>query len=275
MNCVDCGKSGSGKFCGACGGVMSTLMSGGALTWPFYQDSWVKSLWMPFLWALPLGNFLSTGWALDSVRRRALRSPQLLPQPENAGSILARGFVVFIFWFIYFVIPLSLISWWMSWAWIAPIWELIVEIYQIALHRPHEPISSFLMRNAFVFLSHSGALMFYAVLSAPLFLVARIRYAVTGRATSFFRLFANTGFGLRCFWEILGYFVLAYLLQFAFTLAAVLLFSLPLIGQLLPFALGAAGIWARVFWAGKIGEKLHQEYCRKAAAIATGARSSA
>jgi Protein of unknown function (DUF4013) len=259
MHCVSCGKAGSGKFCGACGGAMSSLTSGGAFTWPFCQPSWLASLWMTFMWVIPFGNFLSLGWSLDAVRRRAIASPELLPQPDDAPSLFAKGFVVLFFWTAYFVVPLALMAWLMSWSWLVPIWDLVVVLWKAIVHQPHEPVASFLMRNAVVFLSDASAPIIYVALCGPVFLAARIRYAITGRASSFLRFIANAGFCVRHIGDILRYFFLANLLRFCFGLAAVLLIAVPLVGQLLPIALVAAGIWERAFWAGEVGQKLYSE----------------
>jgi len=259
MRCPGCGNIETGRFCGVCGVAMTSAVQGGAFRWPFFQPSWGKSLWMPLLWAVPLGNFLSAGWSLEAVRRRSAGARQLLPQPEDIAAMFARGFAVYFFWFFYFAIPLLVIGWICGWAWLEPIWQLIVQLYDIATHKPHEPFISFLVGRCLVFLTDASAPLVYVAVAGPLFLAAQLRYAETGRASSFLRLIANTWFCMRHIGDMLRYFFFASLLRIALAFLAVLLLAVPVIGQLLPFVLVTLGIWTRAYWAGEIGAKLHAE----------------
>jgi hypothetical protein len=239
---------------------MSSAGAGNALTWPFYQHAWFRSLWMPLAWSIPfVGNSLALGWSVEAIRRRAHKDPQPLPQTEDLPSILAKGVVVLCFWMLFFAIPLLIMAWLMGWSWLAPIWQFAVLLWKALLHQPHENIASFLLRTTFIFLSDAAAPILYVSLLGPIFLVARVRYAVAGRASGFFCFVANTAFCLRHIGDVLLYFLLAYLLRIGVAIAAIFLLPIPILGQLLPFAFVGLGIWARAFWAGKLAILLQQE----------------
>ncbi|HEY6764516.1 MAG TPA: DUF4013 domain-containing protein, partial [Candidatus Sulfotelmatobacter sp.] len=78
---------------------------GNILTWPFHQDRWWESLWMPLLWWVPVfGTLISFGWTIAVIRRRAARQPEL-PRFADLGAVLKDGFVVAAMSVIYFAIP--------------------------------------------------------------------------------------------------------------------------------------------------------------------------
>ena len=260
MFCKQCGKPGSGRFCSHCGGTMSSAKAGNAFTWPFFQRSWLLSVWMPTAWAIPfVGNLLALGWSVDAIRRRALDDSDLLPQPEDIVSHMAKGFVVFVLGILLLILPLLLIGWLMSWSWLLPIWDTVVLLWKAFWHQAHEKIASYLLRNALVFLSDAAAPTVFVALAAPLFFVGRLRYAITGEMRSFFRLFANTRFCLRFIGDILLYFFLSMVLRFAFLVLAILLLAIPVFGQLLPFVLGGVATWMRAYWAGGLACKMRLE----------------
>jgi hypothetical protein len=260
MVCGHCHEDGVGQFCGNCGRVMSTAETGNALTWPFSQRAWANSIWMPMIWGVPfVGNSLALGWAIEAIRRRATKKAHLLPQFEDGASILARGFVVFGFMVLYFVIPLAIMAWLLGWSWLLPICELVHLLWKIFTGEAHESVTSFLLRNAIGFLADAATPLIYVTVMGPLFLVARVRFAVTGNPFSFLRLFKNAWFSLRHIGEILLYFLRAYLLRAALSFVAVFLLPLPIIGQLLPYAFFGLSVWANAYWTAPMAALLMEE----------------
>lgn len=258
MNCPNCGHSEDGVFCGHCGAKMPAPppKATNAITWPFSQPEWYLSLWMPLAWLVPFGQFLSLGWSVEAIGRRGRNQSQLLPQPGDVVCIFKYGFAVIFFGLIYFALPLAIMTWVFELTWLQTTWELIVSLWDLFWHKESQSLISLIVTYTIKIVSDSAAPILYLAVAIPMFLTARIRYGLTGRALSFLKLYANLVFCIRYVGDILLYFFLSAVLRIVALMLASLLLAVPLLGQALPFVLGAASIWIRAYWAGDLAQKM-------------------
>jgi hypothetical protein len=175
--------------------IWRTTSTGNSLTWPFYERNWMESIWMTLLWWLPLpipvGMFLSAGWAIEAVRRKSRRAADLLPRPYNLGRLLMDGTIVVACFWLYIIIPLLLMWWSMSFG---P-WTVGLNTVVWLLHHLRGEATPSLWDMLYRQLLYFGArpliAMAYLALASPLFTAAAILFAQTGRASSFFNLPAS------------------------------------------------------------------------------------
>ena len=203
------------------------------------------------LWIVPFGIFPTLGWSLEVVRRRALKKVNLLP-PLKLVQMCRRGFVICVFWQIYFTIPIFIIAFFFERTWLQLTWQLILNIWHIFTHQSQQSLATVFITYLLKLLSDAFAAVAYAAVASPMFLIARLRYAVTDRAGSFFRLIGNAAFFLFHPGEVLFYFFKSSCLRIVMLFLAGLLVSIPLLGQIATIILAAVGIWMRGYWAGAI-----------------------
>src|ERR1700704_4079988 len=84
---------------------------GNVLTWPFHQERWLGSLWIPLLWWIfippilfPLGTVPAIGWMLDAAARHGRQDPRLLPESRDLGRMIKWGLILPAVGLLYFVI---------------------------------------------------------------------------------------------------------------------------------------------------------------------------
>ena len=178
------------------------------LTWPFGQPEWQQSLWMPFCWwfnpVLPLGLMLRKGWAIEAARRmREGRSP--LPEPSEMGKLLVNGTIIMLAEFFYFVLPLGLLALASNGRFVVDLWELVVLLWKFFWQKQHEPLWSYLARGLFALMADSAAPAAILAVATPMWAAAKVRFVVTGSASSFVNLFASVGLIFRHFGGLLRY----------------------------------------------------------------------
>jgi hypothetical protein len=240
-------------------GIARRGLSGNPVTWPFEQRDWFASLWMPLIWWFlpPFGGFISLGWSTDAVRRRGRRSAQPLPQPSELSRVLKDGLIVFVMAFIYFAIPLFVISQAVQLHWLGQLVDIGLWIRDAAFNNPHEDARLFLARQAGKLLTNAETPGLYIAVAAPLFLTARIRYALTGRILSFFDLVANVTLCVRHIEGVLLYLFLSLITQVALGFVG-LLFAATGIGLLISLFLGGAAVWILAYLAGNLAAEIHE-----------------
>lgn len=238
----------------------STLDQGNALTWPLKQRHWFKSAWMPLSWWMfpPFGYLLSLGWSVDAVGRLARKESQLLPRPTDLGLILTRGFVVMVMMFLYFWIPLLVLAKLLEWNWLIEVWAIALWLWQAFTGKPHDNLFLFLVRQAFRILSNAMIPAIYVAMAAPLFLAARIRYAITGKFGSFFNLFGNISLVFRHLDGILSYLFLALLTRAGLALI-LMLFASTVVATPVSLLLGGVGVWMLAYIAGNLAGRVCEE----------------
>jgi hypothetical protein len=237
---------------------------GNALTWPFKENRWYLSLWMPLAWWVlpPFGLFLSLGWSVDAVGRMARDEAESLPEISDIGSILKRGLVVLVMACLYFFIPLFIIAKIVEWNWLLQASDFFVWLWNIIRHKPHEAFFPFLARQIVKAAATATAPAIYVAIAAPLFLAARIRYSLYGKASSFFNVFASVwlvirnleGVVLCLFWSVLAEVALGFV---GLLLAAT---GIGLPGTVI---VGAAGIWILAYSAGSLAAQVYEKDQKK------------
>ena len=258
MNCDNCGHSEKGVFCGHCGSKMPPPppRATNAITWPFFQPEWYLSLWMPLAWIIPFGQFLSLGWSVDAIGRRGRKQFQLLPQPGDIIRIFKYGFVIIFFALFYFALPLTIMSWVLGLTWLQTTWTFLIAIWDLFWHKQSQSLISLIITYIIKIVSDSAAPILYMAVAVPMFLTARIRYALTGQLRSFVKLYANLAFCIRHVGNILLYFFLSSVLRIVIILLSSVFLAVPFLGQVLPVALVAMGISIRAYWAGDLAQKM-------------------
>jgi len=265
MHCIQCGEPICGVRCARCypesTNQMSSANKGNAVTWPFHQPAWTMSLWMPllgsFLW--PFGMLITLGWSIEATGKLALQSPSPLPGVRSLARILKHGIVVVAAIFLYFIIPLFVISQVVEFSWLAEIWELVIAIWSGLTHTSHSSIVSSVLKLLLKLLANSTAPLVYIIFATPLFLAARLRYALTGQIRSFFNLTGNIAVCFRLIGEILLYLFLGAVTRaaIAFVLA---LAAGTVIGLLIPLALAGANTWILAFLAANVAKQMHERW---------------
>jgi len=211
---------------------------------------------MTFAWLVPPGLLVTLGWWVEALRRRARNQSPLLPQTRDLARILFYGFVIVAVWFVYFIVPVSVMVWLFNLSWLPVVWEFFVLLWDAFRHRPHEGLALFLTGRVLLELSNSAAPLVYLAIATPLFLAGCVRFAVTGHAWSFLRLISNTLFCLRHIGDLLLCFFLSALLYSGLLLLAGLVVAVPLFGQLAVITLAAASVWILVWIATPLAGKM-------------------
>jgi len=282
MYCANCGQPVSGEICAHCGAAVSAgsiavardltvtpellatnlsvnergerSIRGNALTWPFHQHHWWTSIWMPmtnWFWFFGFPRLLSIGWANDAIRRRVHGDVDLLPRISDLGTHFKVGVVVLVMGFVYLVLPGMVASWILQVLW----WEHLSQILHLLSgwvtgHAPPN-FGNSLRNNVLDMISDASAQFVFGLIAIPLFIIARIRYAVTGRISSFFRLFSNIWLSFMNIANLLVYFFVACLLLVAINfLNGLLLFTV--IGLVIPIVLSGVNIWMLTYFAAPI-----------------------
>jgi hypothetical protein len=233
---------------------------GNAITWPFLEPRWHASVWMPFLWWAfpPFGLYIGLGWSLEAIRRQAIGDPQRLPRAQDLSPMMRHGFVVFLMTFLYFWIPLAVLAKIFEWNWLLQMWESMIWIWNAVLHRPQEPLLAFLTRQTLKLLANASVPALYVALAVPLFVAARIRYALSGKIRSFFNLLGGVLLILRHLGGMLLYLFLAAVTQTALVILG-LLFATTGIGLMVSAILGGAGIWILSYLGGNLAQEVYQK----------------
>ncbi len=237
---------------------------GNAITWPFKENRWYLSLWMPMAWWFlpPFGLFLCLGWSVDAVGRMGRDEEESLPGIGDIGSILKRGFIVLVMACLYFFIPLFIIAKIVEWNWLLQASDFFVWLWNIIRHKPHESFFPFLARQIVKAAATATAPAIYVAIAAPLFLAARIRYSLYGKSSAFFNVFASAwlvmqnleGVLLCLFWSVLAEVALGFV---GLVLAAT---GIGLPGTVI---VGAAGIWILAYSAGSLGAQVYEKDQKK------------
>jgi hypothetical protein len=238
--------------------------AGNAITWPFHQANWFSSLWMVLLgWLpLPMPMTINFGWLLDAAGRRGRGETELLPKAHNLPRIYLHGLIFWLMVVLYFVIPLALLGmiyasevaqlsaafdeWLATWflnlgiqganAVIAVATDLRIGLY------PQPSLVEFFVDAMERYAAVIWAPMVYCVLAFPLFLAGSVRFAITGKARSYFQVLHN-------FRIVVGHlprFLWVLVLLFALNL---MLMSVGIIGALLWLT---AAVWIAAYLAGNL-----------------------
>lgn len=191
---------------------------GNVLTWPFHEEHWLGSLWIPLLWwifippiVFPIGTVPAIGWLLDATARRGRQDARLLPESRDLPRMIKYGLIFAGVWLLYFVIPPLVFS--------AAV--LLNEQYanerlsgvmaqsiqwgygfigHVIFGTPSEDFST--ISNQYARLVREEEITtllstlvagLYIVLIVPLFVAGTVRFALTGKARSFFHILVNLG----------------------------------------------------------------------------------
>ena len=251
------------------------------LTWPFHEPSCFASMWIPLLWwifvpltpAPPLaliallgGMLLNAGWFIDAVRRRGHRDPSPLPHSGSFLVMLKDGALFFVMIFFYFTIPLLVIGVLFQWSQDSLVADAIKWaghwIYYWIFAGAQDPRPESM--EAFVVAQEQAAVLswlapiVYLFLSIPLFVVATVRFAVTRKFVSYFKVISNLFLLVRHFGSFLVLSLLAviwYGLLYGGAIAVAAVF-LPLVGAVAAVLLLPATLWVAAYLAGNFGAHL-------------------
>jgi FHA domain/Protein of unknown function (DUF4013) len=263
MNCVRCGQIITGSYCTYCannGASPDLHETGNAVTWPFHQRDWLTSLWMPvsasFLW--PFGLLIGLGWSVDAIGRRGRGITPSLPRTRDLATVLKHGFVVMAMVFLYFVIPLAILYKLVEFSWIVEIWHLVVEIWKAITHTNKTPLMASFLGFLLKLLVNSTAPIAYLAIATPLFLIARLRYALTGQVRSFFNLTGNILVCFRHVGEVLLYLFLGVVTRVVLAMILAVVAG-TVIGVVIPILLNAANTWVLAYLAGNLAKEMHEK----------------
>ena len=238
--------------------IWRTPYAGNSVSWPFYRREWIRSLWMTFLWWLPLpiplGMFLSAGWAIDAVRRKSRRMPESLPQPNDLGRFLTDGAIVVAFFWLYIMLPVMLYWWVASFG----LWTLALQISLWLWHhlqgQASPPLWEMLYAQLVLSWWRPVIVLGYISLALPVFSAAVVRFSQTGKAGSFFNLPACVALLFRHFFGFAKFLVLLWCMMAA-VISITAIAALSGIGVILFFPLMSAAIWTSAYLLGALTEK--------------------
>lgn len=238
--------------------IWRTPYAGNSVSWPFYRREWIRSLWMTFLWWLPLpiplGMFLSAGWAIDAVRRKSRCMPESLPQPNDLGRFLTDGAIVVAFFWLYIMLPVMLYWWVASFG----LWTLALQISLWLWHhlqgQASPPLWEMLYAQLVLSWWRPVIVLGYISLALPVFSAAVVRFSQTGKAGSFFNLPACVALLFRHFFGFAKFLVLLWCMMAA-VISITAIAALSGIGVILFFPLMSAAIWTSAYLLGALTEK--------------------
>ena len=239
-------------------------------SWPFRNPDWAASLWMPVVSSIcpPLTTFLGNGWAIDAIGRRARGEEHPLPQPGDLGGILMKGLFTYLMFFAYLVIPLIIIAKLVAFNWIVE----IVHVGNFVIdnwfrHVEHRDPREFLMGELAKAVTGAQAPAIYAALATPLFIMAQIRYAITGRIGALFNVPRNAFACIRYCPSLLRFMLLSIIMQTCVVIAGAVV-ATTVVGVLLTFVVWGSGVWMWAYLAGDLA----LEVCRSERTLAPNAR---
>jgi len=195
-----------------------------ALTWPFHQEQWWTSIWMPCLWWIPvIGTVISSGWTVGVIRRRAARQSEL-PPPDDLNRVVKDGITVAVMSILFFVVP-SLIFLTLAQF---KLFELVMQLAKYGwidlLFNPGKVLWMVAEKGAIEYLLEVGIISTVCTLAAwPFFVIGELRFALTGKILSFFNLFGNINLMFRHLRGLVSYLFLVLSLRLAlYTLSIIL-----------------------------------------------------
>jgi uncharacterized protein DUF4339/uncharacterized protein DUF4013 len=264
---------------------------GNAVTWPFHQEKWFKSVWIPLLaglcatllllllpillilwWLVPIlavGLSFGIGWTIDAVKWRGRQESRLLPESKDMGRMFKDSFVLAAN-VICFAIPLGIFAllvafnkeytmnqqfeWivdWIKWG--------CTYMRHLISGTAYEHFATICGRYE-EFIRRAGLrdLLLhllapaYIVLAIPMFAVGAIRFALTESFGSFFHIFGNVGLLFQHFGGFLKFLFLSFVLNIALGVLS-LVFSETFI---VPVVLVASSFWITAYLAGNLAGKI-------------------
>lgn len=254
--------------------------TGNAITWPFHQENWISSIWIPLLWVFPVfGTFLAWGWSLDALRRRATRNPNMLPPSSDLGTMLKNGFIVSVAGALYFIaVPFVL-------GFLVQALLVMVNVQKFRAGGAWQWVSN--PHQAFVWTMEQGGLEWLLtvilplslLIGLPLFLAALVRFGITGKLRSFFNIFGNIFLLIRYMGDFLvfAFFVGVTLMVLGVIPTVITVFGLATVFLALPFVTAyfilsvvpvTVAIWITAYLAGTLSRDICDHGTIKAAAIA-------
>ncbi len=162
-----------------------------AFTFPFRQASWpLKVWWLPLVNFVPIFNLIAMrGWRLDIIRGIGKRGVEDLPSGKDLGRFLADGITLWFMTFLYNLPLLVMLV--MSGATMIGD-TLAVTLWAIrALFDGSISLVAVLTDWTIAVLSKMYLPFLYLLLLWPVHRAAVLRFAMTGRASSFFKVFSN------------------------------------------------------------------------------------
>ncbi|HVU44881.1 MAG TPA: DUF4013 domain-containing protein [Terracidiphilus sp.] len=208
------------------------------------------------LW--PFGLLISLGWSVEAICRLARGAAQPLPRTRDLARIFKHGFVVTAALFLYFIIPLAILYKLVEFSWITEAWDLVVAVWQALTHTNKTPLIATVVQFLLKLLANSTAPIVYLLVASPLFLVARLRYALTGQVRSFFNLFGNVVACFQSVGEILLYLFLGVVTRLAITFILAVM-APTIVGVSIPVVLAAANTWILAYLAAKVAKKMYEQ----------------
>ncbi len=170
-----------------------------ALTFPFRQANWpTRFWWVPLVnYFPPLSWLIMRGWRVDIVRRAVREDVHPLPNGKDIGKFLAEGFVLMLMVLLYWL-PLTVfmmifglsrlrtmldVLWWAIQTFFTgdgtvSFWTLVLDVVTQLLITGIVPA-------------------IYWLLCYPIYRMAVLRFAITGRPIVFFQLLRNFRLFLR------------------------------------------------------------------------------
>lgn len=231
-----------------------------AIVFPFYEKRWLaKLVLLPFLAIVPVfSNILFRGWQLNITRRIGRRKRQWLPYWDDVGMFFADGVVLWIIKGLYWL-PLVLVTAIFRLRYLEATLTILGWIYNtIILKNSSTSFSELLMQMGFALATTFVLPVFYIVVTYPMYQVAVIRYAITGRISSFFQVFANLKLFVKHFSTMLALFFYDFIIRAILTFVGGV-FAATFIGLILvPTILGPVSEWAIGYLLGTAAARLHR-----------------
>jgi hypothetical protein len=275
--------------------VSAERARGNVLTWPFHQEHWLGSLWIPLLWwifippiVFPLGTVPAIGWVLDAAARRGRQDSRLLPESRDLGRMIKYGLIFAAVGLLYFVIlPLvfyaalflneqyankqlsDVMAQSIQWG-----YAFVGHAFFGTPSPDFSTISNQYARLAreeeIVTLASTLVAGLYIVLVVPLFAAGTVRFALTGKARSFFHIFGNLGL----FLTHLGGFLKFFFLYFVIGAVLAWLTFVFAVTVVIPIVLVASGFWITAYLAGNLAHGIWQSSEKIRAAAGASAPSA-
>lgn len=224
-----------------------------ALTWPFQRPDWPERMWwLPLIHFVPVFSFIMMrGWRLDVVRRIARNDSQPLPDMRDFGRFFADGMILYAMTGL-FLLPQILL---LAFFGFQPIEVALTVIFWVFQTFTGEAVSfGALLADLGISAMVSVILpLVYWLGTYPVYRVAMVRYAATGKVSVFFDVVNNLRIAAANFAPVMTLFIFEFLVTVAFGFLSGLVLSTIIGGIAVPLLLFPALYWTTAYLFGVFG----------------------
>ncbi len=224
-----------------------------ALIWPFQRPDWIERMWwLPLVHFVPVFNFIiMRGWRLDVVRRVSRNEPQPIPDLRDFGRFFADGLILWAMTGLYFLPQIFLLALFGF----KPIEVGLTVLFWLFQTVTGDAISfgALLADLGLAALVSVILPIVYWLATYPLYRVAMVRYAATGKVGVFFDVFTNLRIAGANFAAVMTLYIFEFLATMAFGMLSSALLSTVFGAVAVPLVLFPALYWTTAYLFGVFG----------------------